>query len=54
MQFIAIAVRVLTVVRHLNIVVRAEEPAKYRVVQATVHIDDVELAEHLMSRVALV
>ena len=47
-------VEVLSVVGHLHIVVRTEESAQHWVVQATVHINNVELIQHLMPCVATV
>ena len=65
MQFIAIAVRVLTVVRHLHIVVRVEETVKNGIVLTTVtfpasrqrplvHVDDVKFFQYFMPCVAAV
>ena len=42
------------VVGHLHIVVGTEEPTQHGVVQPPVHVDDVELAKHLVPHVAAV
>ena len=51
---IAVSVVALCEARKLNIVVRTEESAQQRVIQASVHVDDAELRQHLMSRIATV
>ena len=53
-QTVVVSVEVLAVVGHLHIVVRTEEPTPHGVVQPPVHVDDVELAKHLVPRVAAV
>ncbi len=53
-QAVRVSVEVLAVVGHLHIVVGTEEPTQHGVVQPPVHVDDVELAKHLVPRVAAV
>jgi len=49
---VAVAVVALRRARELHIWVGAEEPTKHRVVKTAVHVDDAELRQHFMTRVA--
>ncbi len=51
-EAVAVAVVALRRARELHIWVGAEEPTKHRVVKTAVHVDDAELRQHFMTRVA--